>query len=63
MKFEVLTTVKITILVFLVVTNFSPDDGTSMFPRNVNIDLQVHTAYQPTRTTLTSHDIFALMNS
>jgi hypothetical protein len=30
-----------------------PEDGDSVFLRNVDFHLQVHTALQPTRTTLT----------
>jgi hypothetical protein len=46
---EVLTAVKISMLVFYVVTpcGYFPEDGDSMFYRNVGIYLQVHTASQP----------------
>jgi hypothetical protein len=66
MKFEVLATMKILMMIFWIVTPcglvgryqrvretyylyFSPEDGYSMFRRNVGIDLQVHTVLLPIR--------------
>jgi hypothetical protein len=56
MRFEVITAVKMSILVLWVVMlcglvgrYLSPEDGGSMFLRNVGIYLQVHTALQPRR--------------
>jgi hypothetical protein len=54
MRFEVLTAVKISVLVFWVVTLKM---GNSMFLRNVGIYLQVHMALQP-RTTSTFYSLF-----
>jgi hypothetical protein len=45
MKSEILTAVKMSVLIFWA------DDGGSMFLRNVGINLQVHTALQPRRAT------------
>jgi hypothetical protein len=63
MRFEVLTAVEISMLVFLVVIPcklagrcerfFSPEDGGSVFLRNVGIYLQIHSAWQPRRPTST----------
>jgi hypothetical protein len=64
MRFEVLTEVKLPMLVFWVVTpcgkvdryqhfgGFNPEDGGSVFLRNVDIYLQVYTALQPRGTTI-----------
>jgi hypothetical protein len=54
-EFEVLTVVKMSVLVFWVVMLwvFCPEDGGNMFPQNVGIYLQVHTALQHRRLTLT----------
>jgi hypothetical protein len=64
MRFEVFTAVKMKMVVFRIVTPcglagvyerfritycFSPEDGGSMFLRNVGTHLQVHTALQPRR--------------
>jgi hypothetical protein len=70
MRYEVLTAVKMAMLVFWVVTScglgnryqrfgetyclhFSPEDGDSMFLRNVVIYLHFHTALQTRRPTST----------
>jgi hypothetical protein len=58
MRFEVLTAIKMPMLVFWVVTPCGllggyPEDGGSMFLRNVGIYLQVHTALQFRRPTWT----------
>jgi hypothetical protein len=58
MIFEVLTTVKMSMLVFWAVVPcvgryqqpFSPEDGEGMLLRNVSVDLLVHTAIQSRRT-------------
>jgi hypothetical protein len=69
-SYEVFTALKMSMLVFCVVTtcglvhkyhsfggiyclHFSPEDGGSMFLRNVAIDLRVHTALRPRRLTST----------
>jgi hypothetical protein len=48
-------------------TYFSPEDGGSMFLRNIGVYLQVHTALQPRRPTenfsLTLLKIFIFVNS
>jgi hypothetical protein len=51
LRFEVLTAVRMTMLFFWVVTPCSPEDGNSMFLRNVGIYLRVYTASQPRTTT------------
>jgi hypothetical protein len=44
-------------------SNFKPEDGGSMFLRNVSIYLQVHTALLPRRPTFSSgHSIAQRMN-
>jgi hypothetical protein len=59
MIFEVLTAEKLSILNFWVttpcVTIFIPEDGDSLFLRNVCTYLQVHTALQPKRQQSTSN--------
>jgi hypothetical protein len=64
MKFEILTAMQMSMLVFRVVTPcvlvgryFSSEDGGDMFLRNVGIYLQDHTALQPGRPTATFHPV------
>jgi hypothetical protein len=73
MIFEVLTAVKVSTLVFWVVTPcglvdryqhfigtyFSPEDGGSMLLRNVGIYLQIYKVLQPRRPMSTGFELFS----
>jgi hypothetical protein len=56
MQYEVLTAVKTSKVVFWVTSTFSPEEGRSMFLRNVDICLQVHMVLQPRRQGILLHE-------
>jgi hypothetical protein len=58
-RFEVLTAVKITTLVFASIFR-AEEDGDSMFLQNVGIYLQVHTALQPRTTSIIRNDTLSI---